>query len=140
MGKKLYCTFVDFKKAFDTVWRVGLWQKLIKNGINGKILRVVVNMYKNVKSCIKQGGDFSNFFDCEIGVRQGENLSPFLFAIFLNDLEEFFTNEGASGLTNIHDLCVENIQCYIYLFVLLYADDTILLAESPDELLNMLKN
>ena len=35
-GKKLYCTFIDFKKAFDTVWRLGLWQKLIKNNISGK--------------------------------------------------------------------------------------------------------
>ena len=29
-GKKLFCTFVDFKSAFDTIWRAGLWQKLIK--------------------------------------------------------------------------------------------------------------
>ena len=35
-GKKLHCTFIDFKKAFDTVWRLGLWQKLIKNNISGK--------------------------------------------------------------------------------------------------------
>ena len=26
--KRLYCCFVDFKQAFDTVWRVGLWEKL----------------------------------------------------------------------------------------------------------------
>jgi hypothetical protein len=29
--EKLYCTFIDFKKALDTVWRLGLWQKLVKN-------------------------------------------------------------------------------------------------------------
>jgi len=40
-GKKLYCTFIDFKKAFDTVWRLGLWQKLIKSNISGKILKVI---------------------------------------------------------------------------------------------------
>ena len=34
--KKLFCAFVDFKQAFDTVWRNGLWSKLAKNGINGK--------------------------------------------------------------------------------------------------------
>ena len=27
--KKLYCCFVDFKQAFDSVWRVGLWNKLV---------------------------------------------------------------------------------------------------------------
>ena len=32
-GKKLYCAFVDYAMAFDTVWRQGLWFKLINNGI-----------------------------------------------------------------------------------------------------------
>ena len=34
--KKLYCCFVDFSKTFDSVWRVGFWQKLLNSGINGK--------------------------------------------------------------------------------------------------------
>ena len=41
----MYCTFIDFKKAFDTVWRLGLWQKLVKNNITGKILKVIFSMY-----------------------------------------------------------------------------------------------
>jgi hypothetical protein len=40
-GKKLYCTFVDFKCAVDTVWRSGLWQKLQKSNIKGKIFTVI---------------------------------------------------------------------------------------------------
>ena len=39
------------------------------------------------KSCVSFNGDQSGFFPCLRGVRQGENLSPVLFAIFLNDLE-----------------------------------------------------
>jgi hypothetical protein len=35
--KKLYCAFIDFAKAFDTVWRKGLWHKLLGNEINGKL-------------------------------------------------------------------------------------------------------
>jgi hypothetical protein len=42
-------------------------------------------MYKDIKSNSK-----SDYFPCDNGVRQGENLYPFLFATFLNDLEEFF--------------------------------------------------
>ena len=34
----LYCCFIDFKQAFDTVWRDQLWQKLAKHHINGKCL------------------------------------------------------------------------------------------------------
>ena len=82
MGKKLFCTFVDFKKAFDTVWRLGLWQKLVKNNVSGKTLNMVYNMYRNIKSCVKLGGDVSGLFSCDIGVRQGENLFPFLFSFF----------------------------------------------------------
>ena len=43
-GKKLYCAFVDYAKAVDTVWRQGLWFKLINNGIKGKWLAVIINM------------------------------------------------------------------------------------------------
>jgi hypothetical protein len=47
-------------------------------------------MYNDIKSCVQYNGSQSEFFPCLTGVRQGENLSPFLFSIFLNDLEDFF--------------------------------------------------
>ena len=47
---KLYCCFVDFKQAFDTVWRNGLWTKMFKNQINGKWFNVIYNLYKDIKS------------------------------------------------------------------------------------------
>ena len=43
MGKT-FCCFVDFSKAFDTVWRAGLWQKLLDNCIEGKCFRIIRNM------------------------------------------------------------------------------------------------
>ena len=49
---KLFCMFVDFQKAFDSVWRAGLWSKLLKYNIEGKVLSVIRNMYHNIKSCI----------------------------------------------------------------------------------------
>ena len=33
--KRLFCCYIDFSKAFDSVWRVGLWSKLLKYDING---------------------------------------------------------------------------------------------------------
>ena len=48
-GKKLCCGFIDFRKAFDTVWRTVLW-KIVKNsGIKGKTFTVVYNMHDNIK-------------------------------------------------------------------------------------------
>ena len=36
-GKKLFCSFIDFKSAFDTVWRIGLWQKMQQFNVQGTI-------------------------------------------------------------------------------------------------------
>ena len=96
-NKKLYCSFIDFSKAFDSVWHVGLWMKLLGNSINGKIFRTIYNLYQNIKSCVKHLGNQSGFFQSYCGVRQGENLSPVLFSLFLNDLEEFLESRQCSG-------------------------------------------
>ena len=89
--KRVYCAFIDYKKAFDMVDRASLWAKLISSEINGKVVKVICNMYNRAKSCIKNGQERSHYFNCNIGVRQGENLSPLLFAIYLNDFEYFIS-------------------------------------------------
>ena len=38
-GKKTWMAFLDFKKAFPSVWRKGLWEKMKEYGIDGKFLR-----------------------------------------------------------------------------------------------------
>jgi hypothetical protein len=38
---KLFCAFIDFEKAFDTVWRDGLWYKLFMCNIKGKMCNVI---------------------------------------------------------------------------------------------------
>ena len=55
---------------FYTVWRSGLWIKLISFGITGKLFNVVRNMYNNVKSCVQLNNNKSTY-NCYTGVRQG---------------------------------------------------------------------
>jgi hypothetical protein len=125
--KRVYCAFIDYKKAFDSVDRTSLWSKVLAHNINGKVLRVVKNMYAEAKSCIKHGNEVSELFNCDIGVRQGENLSPLLFSLFLNDLE-CFLRDRSSG---IHiETEQSGLDGYIKLFTLLYADDTIIVSET----------
>jgi hypothetical protein len=69
-GRKLYCVFVDYCKAFDSVRRVYLWQKLLKCTIVGKLFKIIKSMYSNAKSCVRQGNSCSNFFQSNVGVRQ----------------------------------------------------------------------
>ena len=70
----------------------------------------------------------------EIEVRQGEHLFPFLFSKFLNDLEEFLLTKDIVGLKSITDELETELEIYLKIFAMLYADDTILLAESAEDL------
>jgi hypothetical protein len=81
---------LEFNIEVNTVWRTGLWRKLQNCEIKGKCFKIIYNMYNDIKSCVQYNGSQSDFFSCLTGVRQGENLFPFLFSIFLNDLEDFF--------------------------------------------------
>ena len=113
--------------------RSALWLKLIETGIKGKIFNVIKNMYMNAKSCVKNSYELSDFFSCGQGVRQGENLSPLLFAIYLNDFKGFLS-EKCEGLSSLNDKVYEQLSVYLRMYVLLYADDTIILSESAEEL------
>ena len=96
-------------------------------------------MYKSAKSCVAINGLLTDNFSCLIGVRQCENLSPLLFSLYLNDLQQFF-QEVHMGLKEIRDLATQtfdNSHCALLkLYILLYADDTVLLAELPKDLQN----
>ena len=61
-NKKLFCGFIDFSKAFDSVRRIGLWMKLLGNNIDGKCFRIIYNLYQNIKSCIMYSGKQTSFF------------------------------------------------------------------------------
>jgi hypothetical protein len=73
-----------------------------------------------------------------MGVRQGENLSPILFSFFLNDLDKFLTDHNFNGPSDLQATCrcafLENLEIFLRLAILLYADDMILLANSPEKL------
>ena len=123
---------MDFEKAFDTVWRGGLWYKLFMCNIKGEMYNVILNPYNNIKSRIAYNDSVSNFFPYLNGVRKGEHLLSFLFPLFLNDLDTFLTRKNAQGVKSISEDFENDLQIYVKLFTILYADDTMLLAESVE--------
>ena len=151
--KNLFIAFIDYQKAFDTIWRAGLWSKLMKEGIGGKFLNIIKDMYAKSKSCVLQNGEMSGYFSSYAGVRQGEILSPLLFAFYINDLEDFFKSKNVSSLSSLKDISHDVINLmdtemnlYLDLLTLFYADDTILMSETAlglqqalDELLTYCK-
>lgn len=121
---RLPCAFIDLQKAFDSVYRNALWFKLYDMGLDGKILRIFKAMYTEVKSCIKHLDSFSEFFNISVGLRQGLNNSPALFALFIADLELFLHGTDSSGLS-LMEICI---------IMLLFADDMVIVGNSVKDL------
>jgi hypothetical protein len=122
-----YACFIDVKKAFDRVWRNGLWKRLAEEGIRGKMWRAIRTVYSKVQSAVLTGVGQTNWFDINTGVRQGCVLSPVLFAIFINGLAKEIRNMNKGVKIANTDVSL-----------LLYADDIVLMSESREALQDMM--
>ena len=122
--KHLYTCFVDFKKAFDKVWHLALFFKLRTLGLSDLFYYVIKDMYKSTSLCVKTDKySLTENFPSDIGVRPCDNLSPTLFKLFLNDLPEIF-----DAICNPVLLNNSTLNC------LMYADDLIMVSETPEGL------
>jgi len=83
---------LDLSKDFDKVNHAAPYIKLMKRGLSAKLLDLLVYWSGNCSFCIKWCGVLSEFFKLDFGVRQGSVLSPFLFAIYLDDIFDYRCN------------------------------------------------
>ena len=84
--RKLYRAFIDFKKAFDRVYRNGVWYKLCEIGASYKFVMAVKAIYNSVKVYEKSRRKLSDCFESLVGVKHGKPLSPVIIILFLNAL------------------------------------------------------
>ena len=129
--KHIYGCFVDFKKAFDSIPRHKIFEKLIKYNITGRFYEYIKQMYSCDKTCIKIGDMTTDTFQTNQGVKQGCVLSPILFNIFLADLPKTLLKNDCMPL---HLTDNKNITSIIW------ADDLLILSESEHGLNNILKH
>ena len=64
----LFSCFVHFRKAFDCIPRQKLFDKLRKEGVQGRFLDVLISMYLNDKSAVKIDNKLTEALICFAGV------------------------------------------------------------------------
>ena len=127
LNRPLFICFVDFKKAFDSVWRSLIWHRLQTLGIKGHMLHAIQALYQDTKFRVRINGKTSQGFVVTVsGVKQGCPLSPVLFGLFIEQLCSFLE----ARCPDIKVLVLDEHK----LRDILYADDVALMTISASEL------
>jgi hypothetical protein len=82
----LHLVFVDYKKAFDTLYHKNIWEAMDRKGIPSKLIELIRKQYLEIKCRVLHNGMLSDPIHCESGVRQVCILSPLLFLIVLDEI------------------------------------------------------
>ena len=114
-GSTVNLCAIDLRKAYDRTNHHALFLKLMKRNLPSELLFTLEFWLSNCWTCVRWGSSVSDFFKIGFGVRQGSVLSPFLFAVYIND---------------IIDSYLPSLKCHI----ILYADDILLISPSVCEL------
>jgi hypothetical protein len=133
-GKHAFAAFVDFFKAFDTIPRDLLWRRIEEIGIPGELLAVLRAMYQDVRCHVHTPEGLTDAFESTWGVKQGCPLSPLLFSLYVDPLEEqlLMEDETCEIDGDFRSLSGILVPC------LLFADDLVLLSSTRARLQVML--
>ncbi|XP_054289682.1 uncharacterized protein LOC129004977 [Macrosteles quadrilineatus] len=126
-NKEVHLLFIDFQKAYDSVLRKKMYEKMKMFGIPDKLINLTRMCIQKSRCKVKINGEYTSSFEVTTGVRQGDGLSPLLFNLVIEDALKK-TKQLAAG-----------INIGIKINVLAFADDVALLAENRKDLESLTK-
>lgn len=125
--KKIYACYIDFSKAFDYVNRPMAMYRLQEYGVTGRLYNAYKAIYDSALCALKINGNLTEYITTVMGTKQGDNSSPTIFGIFINELLQKLEESGLGVKLGEDDT----------ISVLAYADDIVLLAENEENLQKM---
>ena len=121
---KLYNCFIDFQKAFDSVWHQGLWAVLNNMMVPEKLVTTIKALYEHSQVAVRSGETIGDWVKMTVGSRQGDPLSPLLFTALLEKVMEKMECEERGGV-KIQGQVIKDLR---------FADDIDMLAKSEEDL------
>lgn len=121
---RLYVVFVDFRKAFDMVRRDLLLERCRQLGIHGPFMALLVKLYDTVCSRLLVNGQLGGPITTTTGTKQGSELSPLLFGLFVELLHDMFKLRLPGAGPVLSGMHVPDI---------MYADDVALVSTAPEQ-------
>lgn len=149
--RPLYMVFIDFTKAFDSVNRELLWKLLAHYGCPDTFVKIMQEFHDGMEATVRIAGDTTESFPVSHGVKQGCVLAPTLFGLYLAAVLEttsdsscevhkgvYLRSRTDGNLFNLARLRAKSKCREICVEELLYADDSALVAQSLEDLQDML--
>lgn len=124
----VFACFIDYEKAFDTIQHGKLIEILKKLNLDERDIRIIMNLYWHQKAKVTVDGEVSDQIEIMRGVRQGCVLSPLLFNLYSEAIFQEALHGKHQGII-LNGTIVNNLR---------YADDTILLANTLEDLQQLL--
>jgi len=93
--RNLLIVFIDLEKAYDNVSRARevLWWTMMKKGVPIKYIDIIKDMYDGVVINVRTYRGITSDFSITIGLHQWSKLSPFLFAIVMDEITRAIQDE-----------------------------------------------
>ena len=127
--RNIYFYIIDYAKAFYCVDHNKLWKILKEMGIPDHLTCLLRNLYAGQEAIVRNGYGTTVWFQIGKGVHQGCTLSPFLFNLYVEyTMQNAGLDEAQGGIKSARRN-INNLR---------WEDDITLMAESEEELKNLL--